>query len=90
MDFEGQLAEISQNVTSLELITGQPLRFLAWPFGDYNVSAIEAAAASGILAAFGLSGTGCFLLAVDPYHVPRIMMVVGDDLDTFAAKVTWW
>jgi hypothetical protein len=28
--------------------------------------------------------------AVDPYHVPRIMMVVGDDLDTFAAKVTWW
>jgi peptidoglycan/xylan/chitin deacetylase (PgdA/CDA1 family) len=90
MDFEGQLAEISQNVAYIEQITGQPVRFLAWPFGDYNASAIEAAAASGIVGAFGLSGTGCYMHAVDPYHVPRIMMVVGDDLDTFAAKVGWW
>jgi len=90
MDFEGQLAEISQNVTYLEQITGQPVQFLAWPFGDYNASAVEAAAASGIVGAFGLTGTGCYMHAVDPFHVPRIMMVVGDDLDTFAAKVTWW
>jgi peptidoglycan/xylan/chitin deacetylase (PgdA/CDA1 family) len=90
MDFEGQLAEISQNVTYIEQITGQPVRFLAWPFGDYNASAIEAAAASGIVGAFGLTGTGCYVHAVDPFHVPRIMMVVGDDLDTFAAKVGWW
>jgi peptidoglycan/xylan/chitin deacetylase (PgdA/CDA1 family) len=59
MDFEGQLAEISQNVTYLEQITGQQVQFLAWPFGDYNASAVEAAAASGIVGAFGLSGTGC-------------------------------
>jgi peptidoglycan/xylan/chitin deacetylase (PgdA/CDA1 family) len=90
MDFEGQLAEISQNVAYLEQITGQPVRFLAWPFGDYNASAVEAAAASGIVGAFGLNGTGCYMHAVDPYHVPRIMMGVGDDLDTFAAKVGWW
>jgi peptidoglycan/xylan/chitin deacetylase (PgdA/CDA1 family) len=90
MGYQGQLAEISQNVTYIEQITGQPVRFLAWPFGDYNSSAVEAAAASGIIGAFGLSGTGCFMHAVDPYHVPRIMMVVGDDLDTFAAKVGWW
>jgi peptidoglycan/xylan/chitin deacetylase (PgdA/CDA1 family) len=90
MDFEGQLAEISQNVTYLEQITGQPVQFLAWPFGDYNASAVEAAAASGIVGAFGLNGTGCFLHTVDPYYVPRIMMVVSDDLDTFAAKVGWW
>jgi len=90
MDFEGQLAEISQNVTYLEQITGQPVQFLAWPFGDYNASAVEAAAASGIVGAFGLTGTGCYMHAVDPFHVPRIMMVVGDDLDTFAAKVGWW
>ena len=89
-DYEGQLAEISQNVTYIEQITGQPVQFLAWPFGDYNASAIEAAAASGIIGAFGLSGTGCYLLGVDPYYVPRILMVVGDDLDTFAAKVGWW
>lgn len=90
MDFEAQLAEISQNVTYIEQITGQPVRFLAWPFGDHNASAIEAAAASGIIGAFGLNGTGCFLHAVDPYYVPRIMMILGDDIDTFAAKVSWW
>ena len=66
------------------------MQFLAWPFGDYNASAIQAATASGIIGAFGLNGTGCYLLAVDPFYVPRIMMVVGDDLDTFAAKVGWW
>lgn len=89
-DYEGQLAEISQNVTYLEQITGQPVRFIAWPFGEFNASAIEAAVASGIVGAFGLNGTGCVLHSVDPYSVPRIMMVVSDDLDTFAAKVSWW
>lgn len=90
MGFEGQLAEISQNVTYLEQITGQPVRFLAWPFGSHDASAVEAAVASGIVGAFGLTGTGCYMHAVDPFHVPRIMMVVSDDLDTFAAKVGWW
>jgi hypothetical protein len=28
--------------------------------------------------------------ALDPYAIPRIMMQVEDDLDTFAAKVSWW
>ena len=86
MDYEGQLAEIIQSVTYLEQITGQPVQFLAWPFGDSNASAREAAAASRIIGAFGLSGTGCFLYGVDPYHVPRIMIVADDDLDTFAPR----
>jgi peptidoglycan/xylan/chitin deacetylase (PgdA/CDA1 family) len=90
LNYDGQLAEIVENKAYLEQITGQPVQFLAWPFGDRNASAIEAAAAAGIVGAFGLSGTGCFLHAVDPYHVPRIMMVASDDLDTFAAKVGWW
>jgi peptidoglycan/xylan/chitin deacetylase (PgdA/CDA1 family) len=90
LGYESQLAEISQNVTYIEQITGQPVQFLAWPFGDHNSSAIEAAAASGIIGAFGLNGTGCFLHGIDPYYVPRILMIVSDDLDTFAAKVSWW
>jgi peptidoglycan/xylan/chitin deacetylase (PgdA/CDA1 family) len=90
MDYAAQLAEIAGNVTYIEQITGQPVQFLAWPFGDHNASAIEAAAAAGIVGAFALNGTGCYLHGVDPYSVPRIMMVVGDDLDTFAAKVGWW
>lgn len=90
LDYEGQLAEIAENKAYLEQITGQPVQFLAWPFGDHNASAVEAAAAAGIVGAFGLNGTGCYLHTLDPYYVPRIMMVVGDDLDTFAAKVGWW
>lgn len=90
LDYEGQFAEISQNVAYIEQITGQPVDFLAWPFGDYNASAVQAASAAGIVGAFGLTGTGCIMHAVDPYHVPRIMMVLSDDLDTFSAKVSWW
>jgi peptidoglycan/xylan/chitin deacetylase (PgdA/CDA1 family) len=90
LSYEAQLAEVVENKAYLEQITGQAVQFLAWPYGDYNGSAVEVAAAAGIVGAFGLTGTGCNVYAVDPYHVPRISMVVGDDLDTFAAKVSWW
>lgn len=90
LDYDGQLAEITQNMAYLEGITGQPVRFLAWPFGDRNESAVQAAAAAGIVAAFGLGGTAAQLLALDPYHIPRIMMGAEDDLAMFAAKVSGW
>jgi peptidoglycan/xylan/chitin deacetylase (PgdA/CDA1 family) len=90
MDYESQLAEVANNVAYLEQITGQPIHLMAWPWGESDESAVQAAAASGIVGAFGLSGTGAYLPAGDPYHIPRIMMVASDDLDTFAAKVGWW
>jgi peptidoglycan/xylan/chitin deacetylase (PgdA/CDA1 family) len=90
LDYEGQLAEIAENVAYIEQITGQSVDFLAWPFGDLNASAVQAASEAGIVGAFGLNGTGCHLHNLDPYDMPRIMMVVGDDMDTFAAKVSWW
>jgi peptidoglycan/xylan/chitin deacetylase (PgdA/CDA1 family) len=90
LDYEGQLAEIAENKTYLEAITGQPVHFLAWPFGDRNDSAVQAASAAGILGAFGLGGVTVDLLAIDPYHIPRIMMGPGDDLPTFAGKVGGW
>src|SRR5215207_11270393 len=87
LDYEDQVAEIGENKTYLEEITGQPVHFLAWPYGDVNESAIEAAAAAGIEVAFGLSGTAAALDTTDWYTVPRIMLFVDDDLETFAAKV---
>jgi peptidoglycan/xylan/chitin deacetylase (PgdA/CDA1 family) len=87
LDFQDQVTEIAENRAYLEQITGQPVRFLAWPYGDVNESAIEAAAAGGIVAAFGLGGTAADLDAIDWYAIPRITIVVDDDLDTFAAKV---
>lgn len=90
LDYETQVAEIVNNKAYIEGITGVPVRFLAWPFGDYNESAVEAAAAAGIVGAFGLGGTGCVIGAAAPYRIPRIMMEATDTLETFAAKVSAW
>ena len=88
LDYDDQVAEIAENRTYLEEITGEPVRFLAWPYGDVNESAIEAAEAAGIVLAFGLGGTAADLDVVDRYTIPRISIFVDDDLATFAAKVT--
>jgi peptidoglycan/xylan/chitin deacetylase (PgdA/CDA1 family) len=88
MDYAAQYAEVADNMAYLTQITGQPVRFLAWPFGERNASAIQAAADAGIVAAFGLGGTCADTSAPLPYQIPRIMIRPWDDLDSFAAKVT--
>ena len=88
LDYQDQVAEIAQNRSYLEEITGHPVRFLAWPYGDVNESAIKAATAAGIDAAFALGGTAANLDTTDWYTVPRITIFVDDDLEAFAAKVT--
>ncbi len=90
LDPATQSAEIVNNQAYITGITGQPVQFLAWPFGDYNASAVQAARDAGILAAFGLGGVACYVGATDLFDIPRIMMEVGDTLDTFAAKVNHW
>lgn len=90
LGYDGQLAEIAGNKTYLEGITGQPVQFLAWPFGDWNESAVQAAAAAGIVGAFGLGGTAAQIGAIDPYHVPRLTVGVDTDITTFAAMVLSW
>ena len=88
LDYEDQVAEIVENRAYLEEITGRRVRFLAWPYGDMNESAIEAAEAAGIDVAFGLGGTAADVDVVDRYTIPRMTIFVHDDLATFAAKVT--
>lgn len=90
LDPATQDAEIANNQAFITGITGQPVQFLAWPFGDSNASAVQAARDDGILAAFGLGGVPCYIGGVDPYAIPRIMMEASDTLDTFAAKVNHW
>jgi peptidoglycan/xylan/chitin deacetylase (PgdA/CDA1 family) len=87
LDYEDQVAEIAVNRAYLEEITGQSVRFLAWPYGEVNDSAIEAAAATGIVMAFGLGATAADLDVLDRYAIPRMTIFVDDDLETFAAKV---
>ncbi len=87
LDLATQSAEIVDNQAYISGITGQPVQFLAWPFGDYSASAVQSAKDAGILAAFGLGGAPCYVGASDLFAIPRIMMEVGDTLDSFAAKV---
>ncbi|MCD6058640.1 MAG: polysaccharide deacetylase [Thermomicrobiales bacterium] len=86
--YKDQVAEIAENRAYLEEITGKPVRFLAWPYGDVSESAIEAAETAGIVASFALDGTVADLDTTDRYTIPRITIFVNDDLETFAAKVT--
>ncbi|MDF3017152.1 MAG: polysaccharide deacetylase family protein, partial [Thermomicrobiales bacterium] len=88
LSYEDQVAEIAENRAYLEEITGKPVRFLAWPYGDVSESAIEAAETAGIVASFALDGTVADLDTTDRYTIPRITIFVNDDLETFAAKVT--
>ena len=90
LDPATQSAEIVNNQAYISGITGQPVQFLAWPFGDVSPSAIQTAKDAGILAAFGLGGAPCYVGASDLYAIPRIMMDASDTLDTFASKVTHW
>jgi peptidoglycan/xylan/chitin deacetylase (PgdA/CDA1 family) len=88
MDYDSQFAEIARNMAYLQHSTGQPVRFLAWPFAERDDSAVQAAQSAGIIGAFGLGGNAAQIGALDPNHIPRIMILTGDDLVTFAAKVT--
>jgi peptidoglycan/xylan/chitin deacetylase (PgdA/CDA1 family) len=88
LDYEDQVVEIADNQAYLEEITGQPVRFLAWPYGDIDESAIEAAVEEDIVVAFGLGATAADIETIDWYAVPRMTIYVDDDLETFAAKVT--
>lgn len=90
LDYATQYAELADNKAYIEGITGQPVEFLAWPFGDFNQSAIQAAMDAGFIAAFGLSGVASYVGGNDLYNIPRIMLVVDDNLDTFAGKAGHW
>jgi peptidoglycan/xylan/chitin deacetylase (PgdA/CDA1 family) len=90
LDYDGQYAEIAENKAYIESITGVPVNFIAWPFGDRNASAIEAAASLGIIAGFGLGGTAAYLGGVEQFGIPRIMVTPDCDLTMFIAMVTSW
>src|SRR5262249_57199891 len=77
-----QYAEIANNKAYLESETGQTVQFLAWPYGDSNASAVQAAADSGIIAAFDAWGGPANLTALDPWHIPRVLVDGGYAPDT--------
>lgn len=88
LGYADQFAEIANNRAYLEQATGQAAQFLAWPYGDWNASAVQAARDAGIIAAFEAWGGTADLTNLDPWHVPRILVSGAYDLAAFAAVVT--
>ena len=88
LDYATQVAEIADNRAYLESVNGLPVEYLAWPYGDSNASAVQAAVDAGIVAAFDAVGGPAVLTDLDRYHIPRIEIASYHDLDAFAARVT--
>lgn len=87
LGYDDQYAEITNNRAYLEDTTGQSVGLLAWPYGDSNASAVQAAADAGIVAAVDAGGGVADLTALDRWHIPRVEIASWDTLDSFAGKV---
>jgi peptidoglycan/xylan/chitin deacetylase (PgdA/CDA1 family) len=87
LGYSDQYAEIANNSAYLEGATGQAVQFIAWPYGDWNWSAVQAAADSGLIAGFDAWGGPAYLSSLDPWHIPRILISGDYGLETFAAVV---
>lgn len=79
--------EIADSRQQLQAITGEPIDFFAYPFGDYDnrvIAAVEAAGYRGAVAAWG----GNWITPEKRWTQPRIEIDGGISLDTFAGWVT--
>ncbi|MBQ9480216.1 MAG: polysaccharide deacetylase family protein [Selenomonadaceae bacterium] len=66
-------AELEQSKAALEELTGQSVKALAYPYGDYDQSVIDAAMAAGYSTAFAVQDRGLFDRAAR-WSIPRIYM----------------
>lgn len=87
LGYNDQYAEIANNRWYLENVTGQAVQFLAYPYGDWNASAVQAAADAGIIGAFDAWGGPAVFGAFNSWHIPRILIDGGYDLDTFVSVI---
>jgi peptidoglycan/xylan/chitin deacetylase (PgdA/CDA1 family) len=64
-------AEVQDCKTILEGITGEPVNFIAYPFGSFDLTVLEAVRRFGYRAAF-TTRSSAVLTANSPYTLPRI------------------
>src|SRR5512135_163141 len=93
---QAMIEELSGARRDLEDLLGRPIPYLAYPFGWYNESVIEAVKASGYAAAFSVQ-PGFNRRDVDPYRIRRLDVYGTDTASTLLRKVkfggndgSWW
>ena len=65
--------ELEQSKLAIEKLTGQPVKALAYPYGDYDQAVIDAVSNAGYSAAFAVDDRGLFDRDVR-WTIPRIYM----------------
>lgn len=80
LSYEALFAELTESKQILELVTGQPVTWLAYPYGDYSGTSIDAVRRAGYRGAVTTSPR-LYDAAADPHAIPRICV---DDKLSFA------
>lgn len=77
-------AELEESRKTIERATRKPVRFLAYPYGDYDAGVVEAARAAGYAAAF-TSNFGAVARGDEPLRLNRVVIDRQTTLATFRA-----
>ncbi|HLQ65177.1 MAG TPA: polysaccharide deacetylase family protein [bacterium] len=80
LSYQALFAELTESKQILELVTGQPVTWLAYPYGDYSGTSIDAVRRAGYRGAVTTSPR-LYDAAADPHAIPRICV---DDNLSFA------
>ena len=80
LSYQALFAELTESKQILELVTGQPVTWLAYPYGDYSGTSIDAVRRAGYRGAVTTSPR-LYDSAADPHAIPRICV---DDKLSFA------
>ena len=85
---EQVLHEVSDSRSALENILGEPVKFFAYPYGDYNPSVREAVERAGYLAAVTCS-RGIANTSPNAFEIPRKAISYGDSIAGFFWKLAF-
>lgn len=80
------MREIAESKSELENVLGEPVKFFAYPYGDYNPGVRDAVAESGYQAALTCS-RGLANTAPNAFEIPRKAISYGDNLFGFFWKL---
>jgi len=83
LDHDACLREMTGSKSTLERLTGEPVRTFAYPFCSYGHAALAAARDAGFLAAVTCAGRGSW----DPYALKRVTVTSKDGMPSFVLKL---
>jgi len=84
---ETVVKELKNSRSTLENLLGQPIKYIAYPFGGYNSSVMNLAKADGYTAGF-TTARGWTHQESDPYALQRIYCYANMGIQEFERRIT--